>query len=216
MAIRFSPVILLVLSLLLVLFPSPSLSSGLSEDLSCVYEKTHEPYNSGDTFMMCMNFLPLLIKENLYVQVGKTTILHQKYLWRIFHNIPMDIIVQVANSTTYSSATPYNRPQNNMAFPFLVVTITMDYGKVIDIHIAQIPDVCPEEMVSTKILPKFYKTSKWQFHTNSRSAQGPNRKDFFERMEAVSKSFREILPMGIMRPFDGGALERIGFRRKYA
>lgn len=163
MAIRLNLLILLVWSLLLVFLPSHITTSTASDEISCVFEKKQEPYNSGDTFMICMNFIPLFIKENLYVQVGKTTILHQKYLWRIFHNIQTDIILQVANSNVYSSATPYNRPKSNVAFPFLAITITLDYGKVIDMHIAQIPDVCPEEMVQTKIISNFYNTSKLKF-----------------------------------------------------
>lgn len=101
-----------------------------------------------------------MIKENAYLPVGRTTVVHQKFMWRIFENIGTDMIFQVANSTIFSHAIPFNRPTNNMAFPFMPLVITLDYGKVIDMVIEEINDVCPNEEVQSAILTKFYKNSK--------------------------------------------------------
>lgn len=146
-------------------------SQKKSENISCVFETGGEPYASGDEFMFCINYMPLMIKENAYLPVGRTTVIHQKFMWRIFENIGSDIIFQVANSSIYSTSVPFNRPQSKLAFPFLPLVITMDYGKVIDMVIEEINDICPNEEVQSGILSKFYKNSTLPF--NPRPARRP-------------------------------------------
>jgi hypothetical protein len=155
--------LLLVFTILLSFLPSSLSANKKQETISCAFDSGSEPYDSGDMFMICINYVPLMIKENSYLQVGKTTVIHQKFMWRIFEKIGTDIVFQIANSKIYSRAIPFNRPHSNMAFPFLPVVITLDYGKVIDITIENINDICPNEEVQSGILGKFYKTSKWVY-----------------------------------------------------
>lgn len=135
-------------------------ASKKSEEITCSFEQGSEPYAFGETMMMCVNYIPLMIKQNTYLKVGKTTIIHQKYMWRIFESINIDMVFQMGNSSIYSQAIPYNRYRNSLAFPFIPLVITMDYGKIIDISLQEINDICPNEEVQTKIIKNFYSSSK--------------------------------------------------------
>jgi hypothetical protein len=149
-----------IFHLLILYLPLHFEAGKKQETITCSFDNGQEPYDSGDLFMFCINYIPLMIKENSYLRVGKTTVIHQKFMWRIFEKIGTDIILQVANSTVYSRALPFNRPHSNMAFPFIPIVITLDYGKVIDLSIQSINDVCSNEEVQSGILKNFYKSSK--------------------------------------------------------
>jgi len=131
-----------------------------SEEITCAFDLGQEPYASGQTLMLCVNYVPVMIKENTYLKVGKTTVLHQKYIWKIFKEINTDIVFQVANTSIYSMSIPFNRYKNGLTFPFIPLVITMDYGKVIDMRIEEINDVCTNDQVKTKIIKNFYSSSK--------------------------------------------------------
>ena len=58
---------LLILSLVTLLFPSGLYSTSNSADISCYFDQNSEPYYYGENFMICVNLLPVLVKENIYV-----------------------------------------------------------------------------------------------------------------------------------------------------
>ena len=135
--------------------------------LECNFDYGTEPYLMDDAFMICLNYIPLMVKENLFLSVGKTMLIHQKYIWKLFQNIKTDLIFQIANNNIYSSVRPYSRPgkKNNdgMTFPILPLLITMDLGKVIDISLQDLTSCCPNEKIETNILKDLYLTCKIYF-----------------------------------------------------
>lgn len=157
---KYIRVNLFVCAVLMTLAPLTVYAGKKQETITCSFDTQIKPYDSGDQFMLCINYIPLMIKENTYLAVGKTTIIHQKFMWRIFEKIETDVVFQIANSKAYSRALPFNRPQSSMSFPFIPLVITLDYGKVIDISIQAINDICINETVKPSIIGKFYKTSR--------------------------------------------------------
>lgn len=139
------------------------LQTVYNEELSCSFNYAQNSYSKGDPFMICLNYLPFLVKSNIFLTVGDNMVIHQKYMYRVFEKFDTDMILQVANSNIYTSGVPYNRPKNKLVFPFRPVIITLDKGKIIDISLIQMDDICGTRVTKINILKSFYKHRKYSF-----------------------------------------------------
>jgi hypothetical protein len=128
-------------------------------EISCTSNFSKYMYYHGDPMVLCMNYLPFMIKSNIILKVGETAVIHQKDMWKVLKDFETDLVFQVADSKVYSSPIAYNRPLNNISSPFIPLLITVDYGTIIDIRVEDIEEICDTRVSHVKLLKDFYKKS---------------------------------------------------------
>lgn len=131
-----------------------------SREVYCTSSLSKDMYSEHDPLVLCLNYLPFMIKSNIILKIGETAIIHQKDMWKVIKDFETDLVFQVADSKVYSSPMAYNRPLNSIANPFIPILITIDYGTIIDIRIEDIDDLCETRVSHVKLLKDFYKKSK--------------------------------------------------------
>lgn len=129
------------------------------EQISCESKFGSAPYATGNSIVVCVNFFPTFVKHRVILNVGQTATVHAKYFWKVFEESDIDVILQIANTKIYTSLRPYNRPKQDLCFPFVAVIISMNMGWIIDISLRSMSDVCMDSAVETKILTKLIKNS---------------------------------------------------------
>ena len=145
--------ILLLLLLPLLVSSETVINFNCNKDSNPAADFKVGTVEKGAQVLMCIHFLPVLVKMSFYIEVDKYTLVTGKSIFDIMASKDTDMVLQFTGSEQFSDQLPYNRKITSMVYPIYAILVTTDMGVIKSIQMEDISAGCPDTKEKPDVLP---------------------------------------------------------------
>ena len=150
---KFAPIGVMLLSLLSYSSQTSVVTFNCNKDSNPAADFKVSTVEKGAQVLVCVHFLPVLVKMSFYVEVDKYTLITGKRIFDVLQTKDTDIVVQFTGSEQFSDQLPYNRKVTSKVYPIIALLVTTDMGVIKTIKMEDITAGCPDNKEKPDVLP---------------------------------------------------------------